>query len=412
LIDADVERLLRDTAPHVLGILVRRYRDFAAAEDALQEALLAAVSRWPQEGVPDDPRAWLIHAASRRMIDHIRSNVARRRRENDVAMQTGYFLPPGDVSQDRFEDDTLSLMYMCCHPSLSTSSAIALTLRAVGGLTTAEIARAFLVPEATMAQRISRAKQTIQSSGVPFQSASRKDEKQALQSLLHVLYLIFNEGYTASTGEELQRTNLASEAIRLARIVHAQLPAEAEVTGLLALMLLTDARRTARSGPDGEIIPLEQQNRQVWDRNEIAEGVALIGEAFRRGAVGPYQLQAAIAALHDEAASTKKTDWPQIAVLYELLIRITGNPMARLNHAVAVAMSQGVARGLELIEELHASDKHLREHYRLYAVWGHLREMSGDLDGAIEAYRTAATGTASLPERNYLFARAATLSET
>ncbi|MDZ4802535.1 MAG: DUF6596 domain-containing protein [Bryobacteraceae bacterium] len=362
--------------------------------------------------MPDDPRTWLTHTASRRLFDQIRSDVARRRRETEAALQSGYVLPAGDSEPVPFEDDTLTLMYMCCHPSLTTSSAIALTLRAAGGLTTAEIARAFLVPESTMAQRISRARQTIQSSGVPFQRGAQEDEPKVLASLLHVFYLIFNEGYAASTGAQLQRTDLAAEAIRLARIVHKQLPGQPEVAGLLALMLLTDARRHARTGKGGEVIPLEQQDRSTWDREEIDEGSALISNAFRQGAVGPYQLQAAIAALHDEAPSTAATDWPQIAMLYQLLIQITGNPMARLNHAVAVAMSQSAARGLELIAELQASAKLLQNHYRLYAVRAHLREMSGDNTGALQDYQLAATQTASLPERNYLLGRIAKLRTT
>ncbi len=409
----DLERLLRDLSPQVLGYLVRRYRDFAAAEDALQEALLAAATQWPsQGGVPENPRAWLTQVASRRLTDQIRAESARRVRESGYAMHLGETAPPPSANID-IEDDTLVLMFLCCHPSLSTSSAIALTLRVVGGLTTAEIARAYLVPESTMAQRISRAKQTIQDSGAPFHmpEAGSAAYQRTLSTVLHVLYLIFNEGYTASAGNRLLRSDLASEAIRLARILHAKLPDDPEIAGLLALMLLTDARRNARTTQHGEPIPLERQDRSLWDREQIAEGAAWIHAAFERGAVGPYQLQAAIAALHDEAPDAAATDWAQIAALYEMLIRMTGNPMARLNHAVAIAMSKGVAPGLQLLAHLEATDGVLRRHYRFYAVRGQLREMAGDLTGAVEDLLTAAKGTASLPERNYLLALAARLRE-
>ena len=406
--ESSFEHLLRDLAPQVLGAILRRYRDFPAAEDALQEALVAAATQWPREGVPDNPRAWLTQVASRRMTDQIRSDVARRRRETAAAMESGYVIPAPDPGSNSDEDDTLILIYMCCHPALTTSSAIALTLRAVGGLTTAEIAHAFLVPEATMAQRISRAKQTIRESDVPFRMPVREERHQRLRAVLHVLYLIFNEGYTASEGEQLQRADLAAEAIRLARLVYAKLPEDAEVAGLLALMLLTDARRTARSGPQNEVIPLDKQDRSLWDRTRIAEGVELISAALTRGAVGPYQLQAAIAAVHDEAATANDTDWPQILALYSVLKRMVDNPMVTLNHAVAAAMVHGPGEGLRLIAELDATGR-LRDHHRLHAVRGHLLEMTEDLTGAIENYQAAAARTASLPERNYLLAQAARL---
>jgi RNA polymerase sigma factor (sigma-70 family) len=402
------EYLLRELAPQVLGATLRRYRDFAAAEDAVQEALVAAATQWPREGVPDNPRAWLTQVASRRMTDQIRSDVARRQRETAAAMEAGYVIPAPDTGSDSGEDDTLILMYMCCHPALTTSSAIALTLRAVGGLTTAEIAHAFLVPEGTMAQRISRAKQTIRESGVPFRMPVREEQHQRLRAVLHVLYLIFNEGYTASEGEQLQRADLAAEAIRLARVVYTKLPEDAEIAGLLALMLLTDARRAGRSGPQNEVIPLDKQDRSLWDRTQIAEGVALISAALTRGAVGPYQLQAAIAAVHDEAATASDTDWPQILALYSVLKRMADNPMVTLNHAVAVAMVHGPEEGLRLIAELDATGR-LRDHHRLHAVRGHLLEMAEEFIGAIENYQAAAARTASLPERNYLLAQAARL---
>ena len=410
-LDSRTEPLLRELAPQVLGAVFRRYRDFAASEDAVQEALVAASLQWPRDGVPGNPRAWLIRVASRSMTDHIRSETARRRRENAVAEETDLSVAPAAESGSLAEhDDTLVLLFMCCHPALTPSSAIALTLRAVGGLTTAEIAKAFLVPEATMAQRISRAKQSIKSSGVPFQSPSEEERAQRLGAVLHVLYLIFNEGYTSSAGPDLQRTDLASEAIRLTRAVHHLLPEDGEVAGLLALMLLTDARRPARTGGNGELIPLTEQDRSLWDQAAIAEGIALVTATLSRGSVGEYQLQAAVAAVHDEAAHAGDTDWPQILALYGVLRRLSGNPMVTLNHAIATAMVEGPAAGLELLKALD-DDERLAGHHRLDAVRAHLLELAGDRQAAIAHYRTAAGRTASLPERNYLMTRAARLSE-
>ena len=407
---APIGDLLRDLAPQVLGPVVRRFHDFAAAEDAVQEALLAAVIQWPREGIPDNPRGWLIQVAARRMTDFWRSDEARRRREGTVATETGEHAPAPESTYETEQDDTLTLFFMCCHPALTQSSAIALTLRAVGGLTTAEIAHAFLVPEATMAQRISRAKQSIRGSGVRFQLPTSQERSRRLGAVLHVLYLIFNEGYTSSGGPQVQRLELAREAIRLARCVHALLPDDAEVAGLLALMLLTDARRAARTGPDGELIPLTRQNRTLWDQAEVAEGVRLLTAALSKGSVGAYQLQAAIAAVHDEAARAEDTDWPQIMALYELLKRMSDNPMVMLNHAVAVAMVHGPAKGLELLHALD-SDSRLAGHHRLDAVRAHLLEMAGDYQAAIAHYRIAASRTTSIPEQNYLTAQAARLSE-
>jgi RNA polymerase sigma factor (sigma-70 family) len=404
------DQLLRELAPQVLGAVVRRFRDFAVAEDAVQEALIAAAGQWPRDGVPENPRGWLIQVASRRMADHIRSEVARRHREHVAADEAERLALPVDAGTETGEDDTLVLLFMCCHPALTPASAIALTLRAVGGLTTAEIASAFLVPEATMAQRISRAKQSIKESGIPFQLPTAAERAQRLRAVLHVLYLIFNEGYTSSAGPQLRRGDLSDEAIRLTRIVHDRQRDDTEVAGLLALMLLTDARRAARTGPHGELIPLAQQDRALWDRRQIAEGVALLSAALPKGSVGPYQLQAAIAAVHDEAARAEDTDWPQILALYELLKRMSDNPMVLLNHAVAAAMVHGPRKGLELLRALD-SDSRLAERHRLEAVRAHLLEMAGDHVAAITHYRLAAGRAASMPERNYLMMQAARLSE-
>jgi RNA polymerase sigma factor (sigma-70 family) len=404
-----IEHLLRELTPQVLGIVVRRFHDFAAAEDAVQEASLAAAMQWPRDGLPENPRGWLTQVAYRRMADHIRSESARRRRENEAALEMDQIAPAVDAARESDQDDTLILLFMCCHQALTPASAIALTLRAVGGLTTAEIAHAFLVPEATMAQRISRAKQSIKDSGIPFEMPMGREREQRLRAVLHVLYLIFNEGYTSSGGRDLRRADLSHEAMRLARIVRKLQPEDTEVAGLLALMLLTDARRLARTGAEGELIPLVQQDRALWDRQQIEEGVALLSATLPKGAVGPYQLQAAIAAVHDEAARAEDTDWPQILALYDLLRRMSDNPMVTLNHAIAAAMVHGAAKGLELLDELK-DDGRVAEHHRLDAVRAHLLELAGDLEGAARHYRMAAAKTANLPERNYLLTQAARLA--
>ena len=403
------EDLLRPLAPQVLGAVVRRYGNFDAAEEAVQEALLAAALQWPTEGRPDNPRGWLIRVAERRLTDILRSEQARRKREDAVAAQVlpeEFLAPPADARPASDQDDTLVLLFMCCHPALSPASQIALTLRAVGGLTTAEIARAFLVPEATMAQRISRGKQKIKASGIPFRIPPGGHFSTRLGAVLHVLYLIFNEGYTATSGWSLQRTDLSQEAIRLARAVHDLLPKEPEVTGLLALMLLTDARQAARNRPDGGLVPLAEQDRSKWDRAQVSEGVHLVESALAHGASGPYQLQAAIAAVHDQGERYEDTDWPQILRYYELLETVSENPVVTLNHAVAVAMVQGPQAGLQLVAALDA-DGRLTGQHRLDAVRAHLLEMAGDAVGAADAYRAAARLTTSVPERRYLEAKAA-----
>ena len=397
----DIEDLLREAAPRVLAAVVRRFGDFADSEDAVQEAMIAATQQWPRQGTPENPVGWLVHVAGRRMVDRARGESARRDREAVTAVREPRDAQPAD------HDDTLTLMFMCCHRDLTPASAIALTLRAVGGLSTTEIANAFLVPEATMAQRISRAKQTIRASTVPFEMPRGDERAERLRSVLHVLYLIFNEGYLTSGGPELARSELSGEAIRLTRMVRRALPDDPEVTGLLALMLLTEARRRARADSNGELITLAEQDRSLWDRDLIAEGLELVGAAWSKRSVGEYLLQAQIAALHDQAGRAEDTDWREIAALYGLLERMTGNPMVSLNRAIAVAMVDGPSAGLSLLEPL---SEQLAGHHRLHAARAHLLEMAGEVDAAIAEYETAAGRTTSVPENHYLTMRAARLS--
>ena len=406
----DLESLLRELAPQVLGAVVRRYGNFDIAEDAVQEAMLAAATQWPSEGAPDKPKGWLIMVAARRLTDLLRSEQARRRREDTVARWELPTRQPESANSPADSDDTLILLFMCCHPALSASSQIALTLRAVGGLTTAEVARAFLVSEGTMTRRITRAKQQIKDSGIPFRLPASEERAERLATVLHVLYLIFTEGYAATAGPRLHRIELSTEAIRLTRMVHKALPDDGEVDGLLALMLLTDARSAARTTAAGELVPLAEQDRSLWNSDDIAEGVALITNALPRGTVGPYQLQAAIAAIHDEAPSAQHTDWLQIKALYELLLQTSDNPMVALNHAVAIAMTDGPAAGLERVQTL-AKEKQLAEDHRLYAVRAHLLEMIGDTAGAGEAYLAAARRATNLPQQRYLNRQAARLDD-
>jgi RNA polymerase sigma factor (sigma-70 family) len=408
---AEAEDLLRSLAPQVLGALVRRCGHFDLAEDATQEALLAATSQWPDDGIPDNPRGWLITVAARRLTDLLRAELARQRREQAVARQIlpAEWVSPGADATREDCDDTLVVLFMCCHPSLSTASQIALTLRAVGGLTTTEIARAFLVPEATMTRRITRAKQSIKDSGIPFRMPAPAERAERLAVVLHVLYLIFTEGYAATTGSSLLRPDLSAEAIRLARIMHGLMPDDPEVAGLLALMLLTDARRPARTGPDGALVPMAEQNRSLWNAGYISEGVALITQALPRGPAGPYQLQAAIAAIHDEAPTAETTDWPQIVALYELLLRMSDNPVVALNHAVAVAMTRGPQAGLDLLGDLE-TDRRIAADHRLAAVRAHLLEMTGDRSAARDAYLVAAERTLNLTQQRYLHAQAARMT--
>jgi RNA polymerase sigma factor (sigma-70 family) len=405
---ASIEDLLREATPRVLGSVARRFGDFSDSEDAVQEALLAAACQWPIQGTPENPVGWLIHVASRRMIDRLRSERARRTREELTAAQE---VPAADAPLDPDElqtgqDDTLILMFMCAHPALTEASTIALTLRAVGGLTTLEIANAFMVPEATMAQRIGRAKQSIKTSGISFAMPEPEEWTVRLRSVMHVLYLIFNEGYLSSSGSRLARGELSAEAIRLTRVVHRDLPEDPEVTGLLALMLLSEARRPARTDADSELIPLADQDRNLWSQDLIAEGLAAIAEAWKKGTVGEYQLQAAIAAVHDQARRSQDTDWREILALYGLLERMSANPMVTLNRAIATAMADGPAAGLELLAAL---EQPLAGHHRLHATRAHLLEMAGQTDAAIVDYLTAADLTTSQPEQHYLLKQAAHL---
>lgn len=409
--EARAEDLLRRLAPQTLGALARRYGHFDMCEDAVQEALLEASIQWSAQGIPERPQGWLITVASRRLTDQLRSEGARRRREDAIAALAppeAFWAPaPGDDAPPD-QDDTLTVLFLCCHPSLSPASQIALTLRAVGGLTTAEIARAFLVPEATMAQRISRAKARIKASGIPFSLPPEGERQERLRVVLQVLYLIFNEGYIATAGPALQRADLTGEAIRLARAVRELLPDDGEVAGLLALMLLTDARRAARTSADGGLIPLADQDRTQWNATAISEGVALISATLKRAPLGPYQVQAAIAAVHDEATRAEETDWPQILALYYLLERLSPSPIVTLNRAVAVAMVRGPQAGLELLAALDAEGQ-LAGNHRLDAVRAHLLELAGDHAAARDSYRAAARRTTSLPEQRYLETRAARL---
>jgi RNA polymerase sigma factor (sigma-70 family) len=396
-------RAVRRLVPEVLGALVRRYGQFDACEDAVQEALVAAAAQWPVEGWPESPRAWLVTVATRRLADHVRSDAARRRREEADARRTP--APPADGEE---YDDTLTLLFLCCHPALTPPSQIALTLRAVGGLSTAEIARAFLVPEATMAQRVSRAKQRIKAAGAGFALPPPAEQAARLGVVLQVIYLVFNEGYTATSGTRLVRAELTAEAIRLARDLHRLVPGDGEVAGLLGLLLLTDARRRARTAPDGSLVPLSEQDRTLWDTEAIAEGVALVTAALASGPIGPYQLQAAIAAVHDEAPTADGTDWPQILALYTVLERVAPNPAVTLNRAVAVAEVHGPAAGLALLDTV-AADGRIAVSHHLVSVRAHLLELAGDHDAARAGYREAARRTTSEPERRHLLTRAARL---
>jgi RNA polymerase sigma factor (sigma-70 family) len=402
-----VEDLLRQLAPQVLGALLRRYGNWEMCEDALQEALFEVSVEWERNGVPEHPRGWLVTVANRRMIDQIRRESARRDREDRVllgAPPAEFLRLPGD-DDDIDRDDSLILLFMCCHPALTAPSQIALTLRSLGGLSTQEIAGAFFVPESTMAQRISRAKQRIREVGASFSIPPPDELERRVSAVHHVLYLIFNEGYTTSSGAEIRRADLTAEAVRLTRDLRRFRPDDTETSGLLALMLLTDARRGARVDAAGDLVPLAEQERTTWDKSLIREGVGLVTEALSHGSVGPYQLQAAIAAVHDEAGTAGETDWPQILALYEMLDYVAPNPMATINRAVAVAMVQGPLAALALLGTLD-DDERVSNHHLFFAVRGHLLEMARDTGAARQAFALAARRTASVPERRYLEKRA------
>lgn len=397
--------ILREHAPRVLGALLRRYGGLDSCEDAVQEALLAAVKSWPHDGVPDNPFGWLYAVGSRRVVDIARSDTARRARELTHArlQQTAAVEPVPEA-----QDDSLELLLLCCHPVLSPASSIALTLRAVAGLTTGEIARAFLVPETTMARRITRAKEAIHAAGASFPEPEPPQRAVRLASALHVLYLLFNEGYAASSGERLIRPDLAAEAIRLTRMAHRAAPQAPEAAGLLALMLLAEARGAARLDDGGDIVTIDQQDRSRWDRSLIAEGVALAEQALASGPVGPYQLLAAISALHSEAATVEETDWPQILALYELLDRVAPNPMASLGRAVALAEVRGPDAALALLAEL-AKDPRLAEHHRFLATRAHVLTRLGERSAARTEWARAAASAGNAVERRWLEARATRL---
>ncbi|MBX7265816.1 RNA polymerase sigma factor [Micromonospora sp. Llam7] len=407
--EATVE-LLRRLTPQLVATLVRRYGDFARAEDAAQEALVAAVETWPRGGVPEHPAGWLHTVAARRYVDQVRGEVARARRERvvlDTTPRDALVAPPSDAEPPR--DDLLELFLLCCHPALPAPAQLALTLRAVGGLTTAEVAAAFLLPEKTTRQRISRAKQRLREAGARFALPTAAEQRPRLAVVRQVLYLMFNEGYSASSGPDLRRAELTRQALRLTRRLHDRLPGDAETAGLLALMLLTEARAAARVGPDGELVPLAEQDRARWDRAAIDEGRRLVEWSLAVAPPGPYRIQAAIAAVHTEAPSAADTDWPQVLALYELLDRLAPNPVATLNRAVAVGMVHGPAAGLALLSEVESGL--LAGHHRLHAVRAHLLELAGDRATAALAWRTAADHAGSEPERRHLLRRSATTGD-
>ena len=405
------EDLMRELAPRVLGALARRHGHFDECEDAVQEALLAAALQWPEEGTPRHPEAWLTTVARRALVDRWRSESARRRRE-EASVALGSRVTTAEAADGAIDadgaDDTLTLFFLCCHPALSPPSQLALILRAVGGLSTAEVAAAFLVPPGTMTRRIHRAKETIRAAGATFAMPPADERAERLGVVLRALYLMFNEGYTASSGPVLQRPDLTREAVRLTRLLHRLLPGDGEVTGLLSLTLLTDARRAARTESDGAIVPLADQRRDLWDQGDIAEGLALLHAVLGAGPVGPYQVQAAIAAVHDEAGTAEATDWPQILALYDVLTRIAPGPLVTLSRAVALAMVHGPRAGLALLGTLDDQSRTTHTH-RIDAVRGHLLELTGDPAAARVAYLAASRRTTSLPEQRYLNRRAASL---
>ncbi len=394
----------RRESPHVLAALLRRYGDLGDCEDAAQEAAEAAAAQWPAEGMPDNTRAWLIRVASRKLIDRFRSDRARADRETSVGMARPAdveLAPPADQAPVTEGDDTLRLILLCCHPSLSRPSQVALTLQAMGGLSTDQVAAAYLVPARTMAQRLTRARATLRDAGAEFELPSADELPERIAAVLDVCHLMFNEGYTRSGGAELLDVGLTSEAIRLTRQLHRALPDHDEVAGALALMLLTESRSAARVDGAGDLIPLDRQDRGLWDRALITEGVEIVQRILPRGPVGRFQLSAAIAAVQAEAPTAADVDWLEISLLYGMLDQVAPSPAVTLNRAVAVGMALGPDQGLAIVDGL-LTDQAMQRHHRVHAVRAHLLELAGDPVAAMEAYLRAAQLTTSLPEQRYL----------
>jgi RNA polymerase sigma-70 factor, ECF subfamily len=398
----DFEAVYREERPRVLATLIRLLGDFDLAEDALQEAFAAALAQWPSSGVPRNPRAWLVSAARHKAIDRLRRERSFAAKSAEIAYEVPSAAPPPpEIDEQPFSDDLMRLIFTCCHPALAPEAQVALTLKTLCGLSVEEIARAFLVSSSTMAQRLVRAKAKIRAARIPYGVPTNEELAERLEGVLRVVYLVFNEGYAATSGDELVRRELCTEAIRLGRMVRVLFPNESEVAGLLGLMLIQDSRRSARVDAHGEIVTLEEQDRSLWDREEIEEGQALAETALRRGGAGFYVLQAAIAALHAQAARAEETDWPQIAALYALLLRLHPSPVVALNHAAAVAMGSGLERGLRLIEELEATGE-LDGYHLLPAAKADVLRRLGRHSEAAAAYERALSSVTHPAERRYL----------
>jgi len=403
----DLERLYREERGRALATLIRLLGDFDLAEDALQDAFATALEHWPRQGVPSSPRAWLISTARHKALDRRRrSRIFAAKRSEIAYLSPSAADPEEDADEDAVPDDRLRLIFTCCHPALALEAQVALTLKTLGGLAVEEIGRAFLVSPATMAQRLVRAKAKIRGAGIPYEVPGGPLLAERLDGVLRVVYLVFNEGYAATSGEVFVRHELCAEAIRLGRLLHGLLPSEPEATALLGLMLLHDSRRRTRIDARGELVTLEEQDREQWDRKEIAEGTSLTESALRRGGAGFYAIQAAVAALHAQAAGAEETDWPQIAALYALLLRLHPSPVVALNHAVAVGMAEGPARALRLLEPLAASGE-LRGYHLLPAARADLLRRLGRFAEAAAAYEEALALVQHDAERRYLARRLA-----